>query len=274
MHMIRPFEEYSKAYPNVDIQRTTDGVLELRLHTDNGPLLFGEGPHGQLVNLYTEIAGDVDNKIVILTGTGDWFISGMKASELPSTTEVKGAGHHKADVGRWAELHYTAKRIMQAQLDIEVPMIAAINGPIGTHSDQALLCDIVLAADTASFRDVVHFPAGLLPGDGIHALYGEIMGLNRMRYFMLTGQEINAQQALEWGLVNEVMPVEKLMPRARELAQAILEKPPLVVRLTRQVLVQDLKKRMLDEVGYGQGLEALAATEYFPSRSGEAMKPS
>jgi enoyl-CoA hydratase/carnithine racemase len=77
---IRPFEEYSQAYPNIAMHRDGGGVLELRLHSGDGPMIWAEGPHAQLTNLYTEIATDDDNKIVILTGTGDYFISGMKAS--------------------------------------------------------------------------------------------------------------------------------------------------------------------------------------------------
>jgi enoyl-CoA hydratase/carnithine racemase len=91
-------------------------------------------------------------------------------------------------------------------------MIAAVNGPVTTHSDQALLCDIVLAADTAKFADAVHFTAGLLPGDGINVVYSELLGVNRARYLLLTGQELDARQALEMGLVAEVMPQADLMP--------------------------------------------------------------
>ena len=265
---LRPFAEYSEDYPNVDIQRD-DGVLEIRLHTGDGPLVWGEVAHAQLTNLWTEVALDNDNKVVILTGTGDSFIGGMKASKDQQAWGLSNAddGRLRASAERWSYLHYQGKRLMQALLDIEVPMIAAVNGPVGTHSEQALLCDIVLAADTATFKDAVHFSAGLIPGDGVHVIYSAAMGLNRARYFLLTGQEISAWQAFEWGLVNEVLPPDQLLSRARELAAMILSKPPLVVRLTRQVLVQDVKKRMLDEVGYGLGIESLAATEFHPSQS-------
>jgi enoyl-CoA hydratase/carnithine racemase len=265
---IRPFDVYSKAYPNIDMTRGDDGVLEMQMHTDDGPMIWGESPHGQLANAYTEIAADNDNKLVILSGRGDQFIRGMRVSELPSVTKSDSPdGHHKASAERWSFLHYQGKRLMQSLLDIEVPMIAVVNGSVAVHSEQALLCDIVLAADNVTFKDGVHFVAGLLPGDGVHVIYTEAMGINRARYFLLTGQEINAQQALDWGLVNELLPADQLMARARELAAMILEKPPMVVRLTRQVLVQDLKKRMLDDVGYGIALESLAATEFFPQKA-------
>ena len=265
--LMRPFEEYSTAYPNVEVKRDANGVLELRMHTGDGPLLWGQNPHGQLTNLYVDIAHDDDNKIIILTGTGDDFISGMKASRIEFARKSEGDDHYSGDPELFSLLHYQGKQLMQSILDIEVPMIAAVNGPVGTHSEQALLCDIVLASDTATFADAVHFAAGMIPGDGVHVIYHEAMGLNRARYFLLTGEEINAQQALEWGLVNEVMPAEKLLPRARELATKILEKPPMVVRLTRQILVHDLKKRMLDELSLGLALEHWAISKFFPTQS-------
>ena len=267
---IRSFEEYSKAYPNIDVQRDGDGVLELRLHTDGDALVWGAHAHAQLTNLYTEVALDNDNKVVILSGSGDFFMRGMQASTQEASwglSATESGGHLQASAAKWSYLHYQGKRLMQAHLDIEIPMIAAVNGPVGTHSEQALLCDIVLASDTAAFQDAVHFSAGLLPGDGVFVIFSEAMGVNRARYMVLTGQELSAREALDYGLVNEVLPADELLPRARALAAMILERPPMVVRLTRQVLVQDLKKRMLDEVGYGLGLESFAATEFHPSQA-------
>jgi enoyl-CoA hydratase/carnithine racemase len=253
---IRPFGVYSKAYSHIDVQRSEDGILELRLHTDGGPLVWGRGVHAELENLWKEVSLDQDNQIVILAGTGDFFIGGEWA--VDSIT----GGERRLPAGGFN--HSGGKQIIQGLLDIEVPMIAAVNGPCVVHSEQAILCDVVLAAETASFRDAAHFPAGLIPGDGIVVAWAEAIGLNRARYFLLTGQELCAQRAYEFGAVNEVLPVEQLMPRARELAAMLLERPPLVRRLTRQVLVQNLKRRMLDELGMGLALEGLAMTDFFP----------
>jgi enoyl-CoA hydratase/carnithine racemase len=266
--LIRPYEEYSKAYPNISFDRSEDGILEVKMHTDGGPMLWGAKPHGQLANMWSEVAMDDDNKIIILTGSGDMFIKGMRASELPSVKEnPDNPGQFRADAFEHSLLNVQGKRIMQAHLDVEVPIIAAVNGPVAVHPEQAFLCDIVLAAESATFKDGVHFVAGQLPGDGIHVVCHEAMGLNRMRYFLLTGQELTARQAMEWGLVNEVLPLDQLMPRARELAKIILRQPRMVVRHTRQILVHQIKNRMQNEVGFGLAIETLASAEYFPAQA-------
>jgi enoyl-CoA hydratase/carnithine racemase len=102
-----------------------------------------------------------------------------------------------------------------------------------------------------------------VPGDGVHIIYPLLLGLNRARYFLLTGQELNAQKAHELGLVAEVLPRERLVERAWELAAEIALRPPLVTRYTRVMLTQYLKRQIHDLLGYGLALEALSSTEGF-----------
>ena len=146
-------------------------------------------------------------------------------------------------------------------LNIEVPMIAAINGPAVRHPEIPLLCDIVLASETATIQDSAHFNGGLVPGDGVHVVFPLLLGPNRGRYFLLTGQVLDAQQALDLGLVSEVLPGDQLLPRAWALARQLQQRPPLLRRYTRVMLTQDLKRRMHDLLGYGLAMEGLAAVQ-------------
>ena len=140
-------------------------------------------------------------------------------------------------------------------------MIAAINGPAVRHPEIPLLCDIVLAAEEATIQDSAHFNGGLVPGDGVHVIFPLLMGVNRGRYFLLTGQVLNAIEAKDLGLVNEVLPAKQLLPRAWELARQLRQRPPLLRRYTRVLLTQDLKRRMHELLGYGLALEGLAAVQ-------------
>lgn len=78
-------------------------------------------------------------------------------------------------------------------LNIEVPVIAAINGPAARHPGIPLLSDTVLAAEHATIQDSAHFNGGLVPGDGVHILFALIMGMNLGRYFLLSGQVLDAR---------------------------------------------------------------------------------
>src|ERR1700752_1174112 len=104
-------------------------------------------------------------------------------------------------------------------LDIEVPVIAAVNGPALIHAEIAVLSDIVIASDNAEFQDAPHFPNGLVPGDGVHIVWPLVLGVNRGRYFLLTGQKLSAREAQTLGVVSEVVPRERLLNRAREIAE-------------------------------------------------------
>ena len=146
-------------------------------------------------------------------------------------------------------------------LDIDAPVIACVNGPALRHAEIALLADIVLASDTATFQDTAHMSNDLVPGDGINVVLPLLMGYNRGRYHVLTGKAISAADAHEWGLVAEVLPPDEVLARGRALAQELALKNPLLLRYTRLLFTHPLKKMMHDLLGYGLALESLAAVD-------------
>lgn len=244
--------EYSQKYDYLKFERE-DGILQLTMHSGGSDLEWGFSPHQELGYAFADIASDPENKVVIFTGSGATFIHKEDLGGDGVTAEVW-AAHVLPD----------AKRLLMNLLEIQAPMIAAVNGPATVHAELALLCDIVLAADHALFQDAPHFPNGLVPGDGVHVIWPLLLGVNRGRYFLLTGQKISAQEALQLGVVSEVMPAGDLLPRAWHLAEQLLKQPPLTLRYARLVLTQRLKQLMLEQLGYGLALQGLGANDYWP----------
>jgi enoyl-CoA hydratase/carnithine racemase len=137
-------------------------------------------------------------------------------------------------------------------------VIGAVNGPALVHAELLRLSDIVIASERATFADV-HAKLGLVPGDGAHVWWEMLLGPNRSRHFLLTGRQISAQEGKELGFVAEVVPHDQLCDRAWQLARQLLAKPPLMLRYSRVALTQNIKRRMLDDLGYGLILESMAA---------------
>jgi enoyl-CoA hydratase/carnithine racemase len=158
-------------------------------------------------------------------------------------------------------LGWESKNLLTNLLAIDAPMIAAINGPALRHAELPVMCDIVLASDTACFQDSAHFVGGLIPGDGMHVVFPLVMGYNRGRYFLLTGQVVTAQEAKEMGVVNEVLPQAELLPRAWEHARSIMKLPELNRRYTRTLITEVLRRQMNELLPYGLALEGLGLVE-------------
>ena len=244
------FDEYKDRYQTIRMQRT-DGVLELHLHSDGGPLQWSLLAHNELEDAFLEIGRDRENDVVIMTGTGDEFSGpaiapGQHPNRRTMTPEI------------YDPIQWEGKHLLPNLLSIEAPVIAAINGPAVRHAEIPLVSDIVLASEDTYFQDTAHFAGGMVPGDGMHIVMPLLMGPTRGRYFLLTGQRISATEARDIGIVNEVLPKEDLLDRARELAAVLMKQPRLVRRYSRTVLTEDLRQRMHGLLGYGLALEGLA----------------
>jgi len=249
------FDDYARSYRFIKLERR-DGILQMTLHTDGGPLRWGMEAQAEFVRAFNDVGGDRENRLIILTGTENEF-SGPRLD--PNAEFFHGAKLTPAGVH---EIFSNARKLVTAHLAIEVPIIAAVNGPAMRHADLALMCDIVLAADTATFEDTAHFHnGGIVPGDGINVVYTMLLGLNRARYLMLTGQVLNAREAKEMGLVAEILSREELLPRAWELARQLTKKSDMLLRYTRAVLTHPLKKQIDEGLPYFLAMEALSTLD-------------
>src|SRR6201998_3066279 len=216
------FDAYRDSFPNARLTRSKTGVLEGALHTNGGTLAFNGHTHEQFVALFHAIGSDRDNRVVILTGSGNAFMETISPEGFDFFTPQ---GYDK--------IYREGRKVLMNILDIEVPLIAAVNGPVRLHSEYVLLADIVLATPATVFQDRPHFDFGIVPGDGVNLLWPEVIGSVRGRYFILTRQELDAQTAKEWGAVNEIVPADRLLARAHEIGEGLAKLSPLTLRYTR-----------------------------------------
>ena len=249
MSMAEP--SYFTAFKNFEFSRTPSGVLTFRFHTDGGPATFTGQMHTDLPRALYEIGQDRDNRVLVLTGTGDRFMTDIDGPSLGDLTKPT-VGDRTIAEGR---------RVMQRLVDLEMPIVAAVNGPASVHSEYVLLADIVIAADTTVFADFPHLTFGIVPGDGIFLAWEEAIGLNRARYLTLTQGSFTAGQAERWGAVAEVLPLERVLPRARELAEGLAARPQLLIRYLAVTVRQRLSRRMAEATQLGLALEGLSAAD-------------
>ncbi len=250
--------DYAGRYRCLLMERDDDGVLIVRLHTEGGPFAFDEPTHHVLGEAFDAICDDPGNQVVVLTGTGDAFCTGADGASFAG---ARAAGPDAL----WVRLRRDGDRMLRSFVDIGVPVISVINGPVAAHSELPLLADVVLAADDVSFSDPNHYLGGLPPGDGMHIVWTQLVGLNRARYFLMTGQHIKADEALQLGLVAELLPRPALLPRALEIARTWAALPEWTRRNTRAVLNQPWRKALAAELYSGLTMEAMASLSQRPA---------
>lgn len=242
------FDEYSEAFKDFfRMERRDDGVLLVQAHTLGGPVQLSVQNHRALGQMLKTVGADPENEVLILTGSGEEFMMG---------SDPEGFALEEEDMAYWAyEYAYKDGRTNVSALvnDVEIPTIGIMNGP-GFHSEIVLMCDITLAAEDATIFDL-HYDIGSVPADGIHNAFQELLGVKRAAYALLTGEAITAQQALEWGMVNEVLPRGELIARAHEIAGHIMSQPRTVRRLTTQIVRRPWKQRVVSDLDGGFGIQ-------------------
>jgi enoyl-CoA hydratase/carnithine racemase len=239
---------YFTEYNHLRMSRDASGVLLVEMHTNGGPIKFDANDHTQFVDAFYDIGRDRDNKVVILTGVGDY----MDDIDFGTFGDV-------ADANVWSKVHDEGTQILENIANIRVPMIAAIEGRAHIHTEYALMSNAVVAGRSATFNDLPHFAGGIVPGDGIFTALSYRAGPGRAEAFLLNPQTITAAEAATWGMVNYVTDDGQAVAKARELAALYLKQPEVTRRNSRIHFIQPLKERIVREVGYGLALEGASA---------------
>jgi enoyl-CoA hydratase/carnithine racemase len=259
-------DDYAEQFSSFLKFRREDGILEARLHTDDGPLRWNLATHRGLIPAMAAINDDPENECLILTGTGDAFLGSFDEPDWN-----KHGFYEPFSSYQGYDIFYKDQtREPFAFLNLQIPVIAAINGPSIVHAEIALLNDLVIASDNTHFYEGHWDGLGIVPGDGVHTLFRELLGPTRGRYFLLTGQRLSAQEALDLGLVGEVVGRDELLERAWELARTVfMTKNRIQRRLARSLLIQPWRELFTKELFSGMAHESLACFDYWPMTNEE-----
>lgn len=230
--MATPVDHGLPAFATVTLTR--DGrLLTITLNRPDTLNAVDQQMHEDLVDVLAFVANDQHSDVVVLTGAGRAFSAGGDLAYLAET-----AAHPE----RFDADALRAKRIVYALLDLEKPLIARLNGhAVGLGATLALLCDVVFAADSAKIGDP-HVNLGLVAGDGGAIVWPQRVGFARAKEYLLTGDLIPAQKAVEIGLINHCVPAAQLDEAVDAFCQRLLQGSTNAIRWTKVLLNLELKR--------------------------------
>lgn len=207
-----------------------------------------------VVDACREVQGNRSVGAVVLTGAGSAFCAGGDVKAMRERIRAEGAmpAHERY---RYKEgIH----RVPMALYELEVPVIAAINGPaIGAGLDLACMCDIRIASELAVFAESF-VKLGIIPGDGGAWLLLKILGPERAAEMIFTGRKIDARQARELGLVSRVVEHDKLMEEAWALARRIAANPAHALRMSKRLLREAQQSSLAGVLELSAAFQAIA----------------
>ena len=230
------------------------GVVTLTLnHPETRNALTGTGMIAALLAACERIEHDPSVRVVIITAEGNIFSSGGSIDEMERQI---GPGVSPAELRQ--EYRHGIQRLPLAIYNLEVPTIAAVNGPaMGAGSDLTCMCDIRIASETATFAQTF-VKIGIVSGDGGAWLLPRVIGMQRAAEMAFTGDAVDAQTALDWGLVSRVVPPGDLMREARSLAHRIAANAAPAVRMTKRLLREGQQTSLSTLLELAASYQALA----------------
>ncbi len=218
-------------FSTLEIERIGD-VLQVTIAHPTSPLnAVDHDLHEDLTRLFSALRREADARAVLLTGRGNAFSAGGDFRWFPQLQEP----------GRMEALRRDAKQLIWDLLDVEIPIVAAVNGhAMGLGASIALLCDVIFVAEEATIGDP-HVRVGIVAGDGGVAIWPLAVGPARAKQYLLTGDPLPAVEAERIGLVNFVVPRERLYEDALAFAQRLADGAPLAIRYTKLAVNKLLK---------------------------------
>ena len=231
-------------YSSIRLDRLGD-ILRVTLANPRNELNAVDGEmHDELRRLFEELKTERTARVILLTGAGRAFSAG---GDFNWMTTVNSDGLY--------ELRREGKQIVWNLLDVELPIVAAINGPaIGLGATLALLCDVIFMAESATLADP-HVRVGIVAGDGGAVVWPLVLGPARAKRYLMTGDTVAAADAERMGLVSAVVPAGELEEKTLEFARKLAAGAPLAVRYTKMAVNQLVKQALATAFDYSMALE-------------------
>ena len=201
-----------------------------------------------------KINKDHSVRAVIITGAGSAFSSGGNVKDMRDKKGMFGGTANEIRDG----YRNGIQRIPLAINNLEVPIIAAVNGAaIGAGCDLTMMCDMRIASEKAIFAESF-VKVGLIPGDGGAWFLPRVIGLSRANEMAFTGEPVNAEIALAWGMVSQVVEPDKLLEAANKLASRVAANPPSALRMTKRLIKEGEHAKLDSLLEMSASLQALA----------------
>ena len=226
----------------------SDGPIRiLTLNRPDTLNAFDHEMHLELPRVLAELDHDRGARAVVLTGAGRAFSAGGDLANFQTLADDLELRRQTLRAGR---------RLFDELTSTYLPVVAAVNGPaVGLGATVVTACDMVFMAETAFLADP-HVTVALVAGDGAAATWPLHMSLLRAKEFLLTGDRLTAQRALELGMANRVVPAESLMSEAIAFAHRLAALPPQAVQDTKVLLNQWIRQAAVSTLGYGLAAES------------------
>lgn len=220
-------------YETILLEKTM-GVATITLNQPDKLNVFSHKMMDEMLRVLSDMTNDVNVRVVVLTAAGRVFSAGVDIGEH----FVDSINKRKKGELNIALQDFFSKKGVPAIMNLGKPIIAAINGPaIGLGCTICLACDLRIASEKAQLG-LGFVRLGLTPEFGSTYFLPRLIGIGKSLELLYTGRTIDAQEAKEIGLVNKVVPADKLMEATHQIAKTIATAPPIAVRLIREGIYQ------------------------------------
>jgi enoyl-CoA hydratase/carnithine racemase len=234
-----------KSYTAIKIEKRPDGVAIATLNRPEKLNAVNGDLHHELTTLPRDAEGDRDVRALVITGAGRAFCAGGDFS--PGSLPLGSRGTPAFEEGR---------RVVDHLLECSKPVVSAVNGyAMGLGATVALLCDVVVAARSAVFADT-HVVMGIGAGDGGQLIWPLLVGVNRAKYYLMTGDRVGAEEAERIGLVNFVVDDAELMPRALAIATRLAQGPSQAIAASKLAINQWMRSISASVLPHSLALES------------------